>query len=113
MLVWWSSQKLLPCTEPLQPSLVYAHDTFAKLYLQAGQNQQAVDESQRALHYDPNDQVALYHLIVVLRRRGHKAELPTLVNRLADLRQTSAKNEAERNRYKLVEPQANESETAQ
>ena len=99
--------------ETLQPSLVYAHDTLAKLYLEAGQNQQAVDESQRALHYDPNDQVALYHLIVALRRTGHKAELPTLVKRLADLRQTSTKNEAERNRYKLVEPQANESETAQ
>lgn len=26
----------------LQPSLVYAHDTLAKLYLEAGQNQQAV-----------------------------------------------------------------------
>lgn len=99
--------------ENLQPSLVYAYDTLAKLYLQAGQNQEAVVECRRALRYDPNDQVALYHLIVALRRTGHKAELPPLVKRLADLRQTSTTNEAERNRYKLVEPRANESEVAQ
>jgi tetratricopeptide (TPR) repeat protein len=87
----------------LQPSLVYGHDTLAKLYLQAGQNQQAVDECRRALHYDRNDQVALYHLILGLRRTGHKADLPMLVKRLAELREASTKKEAERNRYKLVE----------
>ncbi len=87
----------------LQPSLVSAHDTLAKLYLQAGQNQQAVNECNRALHYDPKDQVALYHLIVGLRKTGHKAELPDLLKRLAELRQEATREEADRNRYKLVE----------
>ena len=87
----------------LQPSLVYAHDTLAKLYLEAGQNQQAVAESKQALRYDPKDQVALYHLIVGLRKTGHKAELPDLLKRLAELRQEVTKEEAEHNRYKLVE----------
>lgn len=98
----------------LQPSLVYAHDTLAKLYLQAGQNQQAVNECNRALHYDPKDQVALYHLIVGLRKTGHKAELPQLLKRLAELRQEATQEEAERNRYKLVEQrEPNEPQTAQ
>lgn len=98
----------------LQPSLVYAHDTLAKLYLQAGQNQQAVNECTRALHYNPKDQVALYHLIVGLRKTGHKAELPALLKRLAELRQEATKEEAERNRYKLVEQtEATEPQTAQ
>jgi tetratricopeptide (TPR) repeat protein len=87
----------------LQPSLVYAHDTLAKLDLQAGQDQQAVDESKQALRYDPKDQVALYHLIVGLRKTGRKAELPDLLKRLAELRQEATKEEAEHNRYKLVE----------
>jgi tetratricopeptide (TPR) repeat protein len=87
----------------LQPGLVYPHDALAKLYLQAGQNQQAVDESTQALHHDPKDQVALYHLIVGLRKTGHKAELPDLLKRLAELRQEATKDEAERNRYKLIE----------
>jgi tetratricopeptide (TPR) repeat protein len=87
----------------LQPNLVYAHDTLAKLYLEAGQNQQAVDESKQALRYDPKDQVALYHLIVGLRKTGHTAELPDLLKRLAELRQEATKEEAEHNRYKLVE----------
>lgn len=98
----------------LQPSLVYAHDALAKLYLQAGQNQQAVNECNRALHYDPKDQVALYHLIVGLRKTGHKADLPQLLKRLAALRQEATKEEAERNRYKLVEQrEANEPQSAQ
>lgn len=98
----------------LQPGLVYAHDTLAKLYLQAGQNQQAVNECTRALHYNPKDQVALYHLIVGLRKTGHQADLPPLLKRLAELRQDAMKEEAERNRYKLVEQrEGTEPQTAQ
>jgi hypothetical protein len=62
-----------------------------------------VDESKQALRYDPKDQVALYHLIVGLRKTGRKAELPDLLKRLAELRQEATKEEAEHNRYKLVE----------
>jgi len=87
----------------LQPSLVYARDTLAKLYLQAGKDQLAVDESRESLHYDAADQVALYHLIVGLRKTGHKAELPALLQRLAELRQKATREEGEHNRYKLVE----------
>jgi tetratricopeptide (TPR) repeat protein len=90
----------------LQPGLVSARDTLAKLYLQAGKDQMAVEESREALHYDPDDQVAVYHLIVGLRRTGHKTELPPLLQRLSELRQKATKEEGEHNRYKLVEQPA-------
>jgi len=86
-----------------KPDFVSARDTLAKLYLQAGKDQLAVDESRNALRYDANDQVALYHLIVGLRRTGNKAELPALLKRLAELRQKATREEGEHNRYKLVE----------
>ena len=87
----------------LQPGLVAAHDTLAKLYLQAEKDQLAIDESRESLRHDPNDQVAVYHLIVGLRRSGQKTELPMLLQRLAELRQKATREEGEHNRYKLVE----------
>lgn len=85
------------------PSLVAAHDALAKLELQADDNQAAVAQCRQALRYDPKDQVALYHLIVGLRKSNQRAEIPALLKRLAELRQQSTRDEAERNRYKLVE----------
>jgi tetratricopeptide (TPR) repeat protein len=87
----------------LRPSLVAAHDVLAKLYLQAGQNQAAIEQSRKALNSDPKDQTALYHLIQGLRKSGQKDDLPDLLKRLAELRTESARQEGERNRYKLVE----------
>lgn len=87
----------------LQPGLVAARDTLAKLYLQAGKNQLVVEESRASLQHDPSDQVALYHLIMGLRKTGHTQELPPLLQRLAELRQKATREEGERNRYKLIE----------
>ncbi len=87
----------------LRPSLVAAHDVLAKLYLQAGQNQAAIEQSRKALNSDPKDQTALYHLIQGLRKSGQKDDLPDLLKRLAELRTETARQEGERNRYKLVE----------
>lgn len=86
----------------LQPSLVVAHNTLAKLYLQGGQNTLAVKECRLVLHENPTDQTALYHLILALRKTNDRAEIPDLLKRLAKARQNATKEEAERNRYKLV-----------
>ena len=94
----------------LQPSLVPAHDLLAKLYLQVGENSQALQHARKALEYDPKDQTALYHLIQALRKAGEKAELPDLLKRLAQLRQEATQQEREHNRYKLVVKDAWESE---
>jgi tetratricopeptide (TPR) repeat protein len=87
----------------IRPSLVAAHDVLAKLYLQAGRNDAAIDQSRQALDRDSKDQTALYHLIQALRKSGRSDEHPVLLKRLAELRMESAKAEAEHNRYKLVE----------
>jgi tetratricopeptide (TPR) repeat protein len=87
----------------LQPSLVAARNVLAKLYLQAGQNQLAIEQCRKALETDPKDQTAVYHLIQGLRKTGAKSEIPGLLKRLADLRAESSRQEIERNRYKLVQ----------
>ena len=87
----------------LRPSLVAARDVLAKLYLQAGENEAAAEQSRKALNSDPKDQTALYHLIQALRKTGHTQGIPDLLKRLANLRIEGTKQEAERNRYKLVE----------
>jgi tetratricopeptide (TPR) repeat protein len=87
----------------LRPSLVAARDILAKLYLQAGENAAAVEQSRKALNSDPKDQTALYHLIQALRKSGQTQGIPDLLKRLAALRIEGTKEESERNRYKLVE----------
>jgi tetratricopeptide (TPR) repeat protein len=87
----------------IRPSLVAARDVLAKLDLQAGETEPAIEESRKALTSDPNDQTALYHLIQALRKSRRTDELPELLKRLAELRIESRKEEAEHNRYKLVE----------
>jgi tetratricopeptide (TPR) repeat protein len=93
----------------LQPSLFSARDVLAKLYLQSGENQAAIEQCRKALQSDPKDQSALYHLIQALRKSGQTEGLPDLLKQLAQLREQSTKDEQERNRYKLVE---NETQTA-
>ena len=87
----------------VRPGLVAARDTLAKLYLQEGKDQLAVEQSRESRRVDPNDQIAIYHLIVGLRRTGHKQELPELLQKLAELRQKATREEGEHNRYKLIE----------
>ena len=79
---------------------------LAKLYLQAGENKAAVEQSRKALVSDPKDQTALYHLIQALRKSGKTEEIPNLLKQLAELRMASTKEEGEHNRYKLVEEKA-------
>jgi len=86
----------------LQPSLTAAHDVLAKLYLQSGQNQLAIEQSREALKIDPKNQAAVYHLIQGLRKTKTQSEIPGLLKRLAELRAEASRQEGERNRYKLV-----------
>jgi hypothetical protein len=55
------------------------------------------------LERDPKDQTALYHLIQALRKTGDQREIPDLLKQLALLRKQAAREESERNQYKLVE----------
>ena len=87
----------------LRPSLGPAHSVLAKLYLEEGQYQEAALQSRKALEIDPDDQTALYHLIMALRNSDQKTEIPNLLNRLAQLRAKATQSEREQYRYGLVE----------
>jgi tetratricopeptide (TPR) repeat protein len=90
----------------LQPTLGAARGVLAKLYMQAGQYQEAVEQCREALKSDPKDQTALYRLIQALRKTGQQGEIPDLLKRLAQLREQATKEERERYRYKLIEEPA-------
>lgn len=87
----------------LRPGLAPAREVLAKLYLDAGENQQAAEQCRKALEIDPKNQTSLYRLIQALRKSGQAQELPDLLKRLAQLRQHATQEERQRNRYKLVE----------
>ncbi len=90
----------------LQPTLSGARTVLAKLYLQEGKYPEAIEQCRKALERDPKDQTALYHLIQALRKTGQNRELPDLLKQLALLRKQAAREESERNQYKLVEEDA-------
>lgn len=87
----------------LQPSLAAARSVLAKLYMQTGQYQAAIDQCRQALVIDPKDQTAVYRLIQALRKTGQNKEIPQLLARLAQLREQATNEERERYRYKLLE----------
>ena len=87
----------------LQPTLAASRAVLAKLYMQTGQYQLAIEQCRKALALDPKDQTAVYRLIQALRKTGQNKEIPALLQRLAQLREEATKDERERYRYKLFE----------
>ncbi len=87
----------------LQPTLGPAHDVLAKLYLRSGDYRAAAQECRLALKIDSTDQSAVYRLIQALRKEGDNQETSELVKRLAKLRRESAREESERNRFRLAD----------
>jgi len=87
----------------LQSTLGPAHDVLAKLYLRSGDYRAAAQECRLALKIDSADQSAIYRLIQALRKVGDNQETSELVKRLAELRRESAREESERNRFRLAD----------
>jgi len=86
----------------LDPDRLEAHDLLASLYLRAEQMDLSLQQSEEALRVDPNDEEALYHEIMALRKGGRKAEVPALVQRMMKVRESKAA-EAKTKLYRLVE----------
>ena len=86
----------------LQPSLTAAHNVLAKYDLASGNYAEAAKECRVVLQSSPDDQTALYHLVMALRKTKDRTEIPELLRRLAKARQEATRQEGERNRYKLV-----------
>ncbi|HXN26857.1 MAG TPA: tetratricopeptide repeat protein [Candidatus Acidoferrales bacterium] len=86
----------------LQPDFPLARNVLGNLYLQSGQNEKAIEQCRVVLRENPSDQIAVYHLLLALRKiNDPKGEVPALVKRLAELRTQSQQQEASTNRYKL------------
>lgn len=87
----------------LKPNFPLAHDLLGRLYLEEGKTQEAILQSRLAFQQDPEDQTALYHLILALRKGGNREEVAQLAKRLAALREQARAKEAAEHRYALVE----------
>jgi tetratricopeptide (TPR) repeat protein len=90
----------------LKPDMTEARDLLATLYAESGQYELAIEQCRLALRSNPDDQTAIYHLIVDLRHGGkgsERDEIPGLVKQLAELQKTSRQQETDRKRFKLVE----------
>lgn len=84
----------------LRPDFVLSRDLLSNLYLKSGDFQKSIAESRRALHYNPSDRDAVYHLIRALQKSSDtNNELPQLMKRLASLPEW----DEEVTRYKLYE----------
>ena len=90
----------------LRSDFPLARNLLARLYLEGGRNEDAIQQSRLAFKEDPTaepGQTALYHLITALRKSGKQDQIPPLAKKLAELReQARAKETAERS-YTLVE----------
>lgn len=93
----------------LQPTLTLARNLLSRLYLDAGQITLAIEECRRGLRYSPHDPVALYRLMRALKLSGDPqdtGQIPDLLRRFDEARRLARQQEAQENRYKLVEGSA-------
>jgi len=87
----------------LDPRFVAAHDLLSEVYYDNGQTDLAIEQSHAALALDPNDQQAVYHLVVSLRKTDQKNQIPMLLKRLVELRASAESHQAKSRGYRLYE----------
>ena len=90
----------------LQPNLTLARNLLSRLYLDSGKVQLAIEQCRLVLRDDPQDPVALYRLIRALKLSDDPEaakQVPDLLRRFNEARQLASRQEAQENRYKLVE----------
>jgi tetratricopeptide (TPR) repeat protein len=93
----------------LDSHLAVAHNLLAGAYLQAGKLAPAMEESRAVLAFDANNQEALYHLILALKKAERTEELATLTSRLIKLRNADKDARSHLVHYELVEAAATQS----
>jgi tetratricopeptide (TPR) repeat protein len=91
----------------LDPSMVSAHDLLSAVYFDDGQTNLAIEQSRAALAIDPNDQQAIYHMIVALRKTDQKDQVPALLKRMIELRSNAENGPKGKKQYRLYETPAN------
>jgi tetratricopeptide (TPR) repeat protein len=94
----------------LDPKMLSALNLLSTLSLRHGDTQLAIDYSQKALSVDPNDQQALYHLLLALRKTDNKTEVAAVLKRLIAVR-SAEQSGTQKKRYKLDEVPEKQSPT--
>jgi tetratricopeptide (TPR) repeat protein len=90
----------------LKPDFLLAHNMLGNIYLKSEQTEKAMEQCRIVLLSNPKDQVALYHLLLALRKTNDpNREIPEIVNRLAVLREESQNQSNSGTKYKLYEPE--------
>ena len=87
----------------LDPSLVAAHDLLSAVYIESVNVEGAIQQSRAALSFDQDDQQAIYHLIVALRKTKEKDQIPSLLKRLVELRANEKTKQSADKKYRLSE----------
>ncbi|MGI8772924.1 MAG: tetratricopeptide repeat protein [Acidobacteriaceae bacterium] len=87
----------------LDPNLTLAGGILANLYLRSGKTALAIGQCEAMLRTDPNNQEALYHLILALRQSNRKDEIPALTKRFVALRSAEKEQQAHTMRYQLAD----------
>jgi tetratricopeptide (TPR) repeat protein len=87
----------------LDPGLVAARDLLSAAYYANGHLEQVIEQSRAALTTNPNDESAVYHLMLALRKAGRTEEAHAALEQLMTLRANSRVNEAPVRRYHLYE----------
>lgn len=90
----------------LRSDFPLARNLLARLYLEEGRNEDAIQQSRLAFKADPTSQTgqtALYHLITALRKSGKQDQIPPLAKKLAELREQARAKETAEHSFTLVE----------
>ena len=90
----------------LDPRLVAARDLLSTAYYANGHMDEAIRQSRAALATNPDDEPAMYHLMLALRKTGHNDEARALVEQMVKLRTTSKADDAPARHYHLYEESA-------
>ena len=85
----------------LDPNLVDARDLLNALYLESGHLDLSVEQSRAGLKLDANDQQAICHLILAMRKAGQKDQIPALLKQLIETRSKDKGDRAASKRYWL------------
>jgi tetratricopeptide (TPR) repeat protein len=90
----------------LEPRMIAAHDLLGAVYIEIGQTQKAIEHSRAALAIDANDQQAIYHLILALRKTEDKNEVPVLVKKLMEIQRESGNHSSKKFSLYVVQNKA-------
>ncbi len=85
----------------LDPKYLPAQDLLILLYMRSGKPELAIEQAERTLAQDPNNESALYQELQARRRMGQKTALPGLTARLQAARKENALKQQKVDRYRL------------